>query len=417
MPQCKHYKICGLDVNPGEDLCVLHSQDPEKDKDAFEQALAAHRGKNGDNFEHFVFQEYADFRGVTFAHGANFSEAQFTEGADFFDATFQGRADFLGARFGQGAHFLHAKFNRGARFATAMFAKIADFGLTTFARDADFGSTEFSEGADFHGATFAEGGNFIDTKFARPVNFFSAEFLGIMFFASNDKNLLIFSGVEIDFRSVRVEPLDAIVIRDADLRKCKFQGTDLRKAEFTNVKWPKKGGRFRVYDEDVELQEGKAREWAHIEQLYRQLKQNYEDRRDYERAGDFHYGEKEMRRRNPDTPWWLRCLLRAYRCIGGYGERCLPPLAWSVGLLLICALLYYCLGLRPNPKIVSSSPVFISGWDYVDYSLRVMTLLKPDDLVPAGCARYARYVSTLESLAGPILLGLFALALRQRLKR
>ena len=65
------------------------------------------------------------------------------------------------------------------------------------------------------------------------------------------------------------------------------------------MKWPEIGGRFRVYDEDVELSDGETRPWALIEQLYRQLKQNYEDRRDYERARDFHYGEEEMRRKNP----------------------------------------------------------------------------------------------------------------------
>jgi hypothetical protein len=49
----------------------------------------------------------------------------------------------------------------------------------------------------------------------------------------------------------------------------------------------------------------------------------------------------------------------------------------------------------------------------VDYGLRVMTLLRPDDLVLEG---YARHVNTLQSLLGPLFLGLFALAVRQRLK-
>ena len=47
------------------------------------------------------------------------------------------------------------------------------------------------------------------------------------------------------------------------------------------------------------------------------------------------------------------------------------------------------------------------------YSFRVMTLLKPEDLEPMG---FAKVVQTLESLLGPLFLGLFALAVRQRLK-
>jgi hypothetical protein len=48
------------------------------------------------------------------------------------------------------------------------------------------------------------------------------------------------------------------------------------------------------------------------------------------------------------------------------------------------------------------------------YSFRVMTLLKADDLVPIG---YAKVVNTMQSLLGPLLIGFFALAVRQRLKR
>jgi hypothetical protein len=48
------------------------------------------------------------------------------------------------------------------------------------------------------------------------------------------------------------------------------------------------------------------------------------------------------------------------------------------------------------------------------YSFRVMTLLKPDDYLPLG---FAKTLVTIETLAGPVLLGFFALALRQRLRR
>jgi hypothetical protein len=48
------------------------------------------------------------------------------------------------------------------------------------------------------------------------------------------------------------------------------------------------------------------------------------------------------------------------------------------------------------------------------YSFRVMTFLKPDELLPLG---YAKAVNTFQTLLGPTFLGLFALALRQRLKR
>ena len=224
-----------------------------------------------------------------------------------------------------------------------------------------------------------------------------------------------FSRAEVDFRYVIIEPLDAITFRDADFQKCLFIGTDLRKTELVGITWPRKGGRFRVYDEDVTLSASESRAWAHIEQLYRQLKQNYEDRKDYERAGDFHYGEKEMRRRNPDTSRGLWCWLTMYLLVSGYGERWVRPLLWAAGLLVVCAALYLFLGLQP--KNGGAALTCSSAWDWLRsafYSFRVMTLLRPDDLGPLG---YAKLVHAVESLLGPLLLGLFALAVRQKLKR
>ena len=43
-----------------------------------------------------------------------------------------------------------------------------------------------------------------------------------------------------------------------------------------------------------------------------------------------------------------------------------------------------------------------------------MTFLKAEDWVPV---RYAHVINTFQTLLGPLFLGLFALALRQRLKR
>jgi uncharacterized protein YjbI with pentapeptide repeats len=366
------------------------------------------------DFNDAKFNGKADFSGANFYDNARFSSVRFGEDVDFSDVNFARQADFSGSLFAGETGFYNATFGE-ADFCKSTFCR-AGFSGGRFKKEAHFFCATFNAQADFYESEFTEGVNFSGIKFSEEKGaiFFGTKFLGRTLFFFTDEELTdpVSFGAEIDFRNVTIVPLDALIFRNAALQRCRFHDTDLRRAEFVDVKWPKKGGRFRVYDEDVELQKGKTREWAHVEQLYRQLKQNYEDRRDYARAGDFHYGEKEMRRRNPHTPSWLRWLLKVYRCVGGYGERCLPPFLWSIGLFVVCAGLYLCFGLRP--KDLCSTPALTSVWGYFDYSLRVMTFLKPDDLVPIGCARY---VTTFESLLGPILIGLFALALRQRLKR
>jgi hypothetical protein len=98
--------------------------------------------------------------------------------------------------------------------------------------------------------------------------------------------------------------------------------------------------------------------------------------RDHERAGDCHYGEKEMRRKNPDTPWSLRFFLTLYRAVSGYGERYLPSLLWAGGLLLASTISYLWWGL--HPKDGGAQLTLTSSWDWlrsIFYSFRVMTLL------------------------------------------
>ena len=329
MPPCKHHEICGREAlggPEGDELCILHSENPQKDREAFREAFEEHVSRHAPpRFSFVVFPIHITFRGemfekarfqkAEFKEGASFASAEFIGEANFSGAKFRGRADFSASEFMGESNFIDAEFPGGASFVAARFSDRAWFISAQFIGIAQFQRARFTKRADFSGARFH----------GRTVFSGAAEKQG---------PVPIFSGIEVDFRHLIIDPLDALVFRDADLQKCRFLGTDLRKAEITAAKWPKPefhlderwpsvirrladalswlrarlsekrprvGGRNRVYDEVAPLEEGEARQWSHIEHLYRQLKQNYEDRRDYLRAGDFHYGERDMWRKNPET--------------------------------------------------------------------------------------------------------------------
>lgn len=458
MPQCKHYEICRRDAeeNSEEGLCILHSQNPYKDREKFDKALAAHGEEKGSNFQHFLFPEHAVyFKGARFtdravfffakfAEGCDFSDAIFSEGADFSRATFAERAKFVGVSFDKGVKFSGATFYEGtyvdfrfAKFADWAYFSNATFGVEKVANPANvrwineslctdaaiyaaefddaiflgeayFDGAIFSEQAWFDGATFAKGADFSRATFGKKAKFSRARFLGRTRFFSRQENgrrIPVFSGTPVDFREADMAP-DAVVFQDADLRKCVFLGTDLRKTWFANVAWPEERGRYEVYDQVEAERKGQNDKWPHIEELYRELKQNYEDRRNFELARDFHYGEKEMRRRN--SRGWLWSLLTLYRWVSGYGESCLLPLFWLVILFVATTTAYVWGNLLTLDNTTSILDVGI-------YSLRVMTLLKPIDFIPNGPG--GNFVNWIQTIFGPILLGFFALALRQRLKR
>jgi len=494
MPPCRHHEICGLDAleGAGEGLCILHSQDPNKDKNLFDNALAEHGARTND-LSRVVFPEYMNFIDLTFTQGANFGHATFTQGANFGhamfaeaayfgdatftqeasfsvatfaeeayffaatfkgnanlnratftqeaefscatftqeayfgDATFEGAVNFVDARFTGVAYFGDATFEGRVSFRSARFAEEAYFAAATFTQEADFNAARFKGKANFRGATFTQEADFSYATFTQEADFSDATFTGkTMFNHARFRGRTFFSssqgdngsskslpGFELDFRQVTIEPLDAISFRDVDLRRWRFLGTDLRKVEFANVTWPRKGGRFRVYDEDVKLEEGETRAYAHIERLYRQLKQNYEDQKDYERASDFHYGEKEMRRANKKgSPRGLRLLLTLYWLLSGYGERWVRPLMWAAVVFGVTTFNYWWWDFLQSRGSAPGPPEW---WEFCLYSLQVMLLMKPSQLTVIGCG--GRIIYILQSILGPLILGLFALAVRQRLKR
>lgn len=121
-----------------------------------------------------------------------------------------------------------------------------------------------------------------------------------------------------------------------------------------------------------------------------------------------------MHRWNPNIPLGLSFLLTTYCWLSGYGERCLRPLMCMAGVLVVTTVWYLGFGLL---CLKDSGPVL--DWtnlrEVLLYSLQVMLLLKPDYYEPFESL--GRSVYTLQSVLGPLLLGLFALAVRQKLKR
>lgn len=98
---------CGRPIHPTlrdvdeEPVCMMHSRDPNKDKQLFRQEIDAilndtsrhHRPTGRFDFREFVFPE-ADFGGTTFTRVAVFMGTTFTQDADFSDAKFARYAHF-----------------------------------------------------------------------------------------------------------------------------------------------------------------------------------------------------------------------------------------------------------------------------------------------------------------------------------
>ncbi len=224
-------------------------------------------------FQKATFLEHVKFGGVAFLEKVDFNYANFLEETSI-EGTFEKSADFHETQF-------HKKVSFGGHFKESIVC---------------FTVTKFANGASFK-ATFDKDVFFPGTQFGNIVSFHDCKFKGSIFFY--DSNLP-----------------DGSYFRRTNLVNAFFKDIPLDNVSFWECKFPTIKGRKGLHDEkmlqykekDVIFKQKLKKElnsWENlpntgdyesVENLYQQLKKNFEERRDYETAGDFHIGEMEMRR-------------------------------------------------------------------------------------------------------------------------
>jgi len=391
-------------------VCLMHSRDPDKDDDAFQkefERILKAAGEGEADFTGFVFPR-ADYAGREFKARCIFYKAKFTQEAIFGEATFTQEASFNLAKFTQEAKFRVARFTQRADFSGAKLEKEADFRLAAFGTDAWFQETKFRN----------------DDQGIGPI-----------------------------FSRARFEKPERVEFYQTYLGQALLHNCDVSKFVFSNVEWRKrKNGQRMVFEEVVSLEdeatealkppEGSAdeRDYGLIAELYQQLKKNFDERRDYWTAGDFHYGEMEMKRlssrRHNRVLRWLKQTLgltALYKHASEYGESYKRPAAWVGIFLLLFMLAYPDVGLQRNDVIPTpTSEIHYKNffqfleehpkgaWAFFGHSLMtalsVMALQRELEYQPVY--PWGRPLLTVfELVLSYILIALFLLAVRRQFRR
>jgi uncharacterized protein YjbI with pentapeptide repeats len=418
---------CGRSIHtapPGVDeepVCLMHSKDPDKSDAAFQvefERILTDAGEGYADFTGFVFSsanyggrefraiclfnhatftQDANFPSATFTHVASFRETVFSNVADFRWASFGRIASFERAQFRHVAYFMSATFTQGADFSSAVLIESALFLKATFARDANFMCTVFGQDADFSMVTFAEDADFSSTQVGKVASFESATFKRMAeFWETRFREDESLKPAAI-FGLARFEKPELIVFYDTYLGLALFHNCNVSQFAFSSVRWRKRdNGKRMVLEEDQKLdltgEVTKAlrrdrgstdeRNYGLIAELYQQLKKNYDDKRDYWTAGDFHYGEMEMKRlssprRNPVLRWLHRNLGLAawYKYASDYGESYVKPFLRLLLVLALFTFIYPACGLQrvssekgspSRPVAQTSSPT--TNTDEISYA-------------------------------------------------
>jgi uncharacterized protein YjbI with pentapeptide repeats len=448
----------GVDKEP---VCLMHSHDPDKDDAAFQaefERILRDAGEGVADFSFFIFPS-SDYSARRLEAECVFCGATFAGVADFLSATFRREASFSRAKFRRNAVFCMARFSGKAHFSHGVFSGVADIRFGTFEGDVDFMWTEFKDIAEFterafkgtvsfEGACFEGAARFRKTLFPKD----TGPCLGPIF-------------VDAHF----AKP-GQVVFYKTDLARALFHNCGASKLVFRDVEWGKRtNGKSMVFEEvaDPHSRVMEAlkpsedsvddRNYRLISELYHELKKNYDESKDYWTAGDFHYGEMEMRRlHSPYRCKLLRCLHRNlglvawHKIVSEYGESYVRPALLLVVCLVAFIFAYPWPGLRPSarssarepaasrsPAVAQASTPELSYANYRHYHsiepggprLTAWSLFGYSAMTTLGVAAFqrdlayepsypwGRLLAIFEILLTSTLLALFLLAVRRQFRR
>jgi len=332
-------------------------------------------------FDHAVFKEDVDFSNAVFRFVAQFGATVFEGLANFSEATFHAWADFAGAKFAS-TSFLHASFAQDATFEGAEFQNVSDFSgatiqgqgrfsyavfrektsfwWTKFDKRVSFLLTTFEGRSEFRWTVFGGDAEFWGTTFRETVDFLNSSFREAASFEGRENGCFL---AECNFRGVTLVKERQIVFDNVDLARTSFIDTDIEQISFRQVGWSHHKSRWKrwrvLWDEVKPLENEKEREYGRIAENYRQLVLNYERKRGFNAAEDFHVGEMEMRR-IADWVWvessvvrYLRKWLNAYnlyKVSNNYGTSYNRGLAVLLFLILTFSTLFFVSGFKTFDK-------------------------------------------------------------------
>ena len=417
--------------------CVLHFPGKEKredfeqvKKDKLEQEDYDFSGtvfpKGISDFSRFVFDGNADFTGATFVGKADFTEAQFCgEWTTFSGAQFSGeRTDFLVAQFnaaetlfnvaqfsGEGIDFLGAQFSgEWTTFSGAEFSgESTSFSRAQFrAAETDFLRAQFNAAATFFNvAQFGSAEtSFQEATFSKKVYFSGVTFSEKVTFWGTQGNLVFGPGAWAQFDRSRIDKPEQFTFNAVLLHPGWFINADVRKVDFTDVKWyGMPGGPEGTIEAEVKALEERGVEspYTQLSQACRRLSANAEENREYPLANEFYYWSMNSLRKEG----WrsLGVIGTLYWALSGYGVRATRAFLVLVGICAAFAALYMLFG---PPKLEDLGQALV-------YSLGAVARLNPEPR-PTEPGLF-QFLVIVEGLLGPLQIALLALAVRRKVMR
>ncbi len=315
-----------------------------------------------------------------------FRSAVFKGEANFGKAVFQESVDFRGATFEENVYFPSVTFNKSVNFQSVTFSKYSAFMGVTFKGDAHFLACEFLGKTQFR--CVADGVN---------VRFIQSHFTEAEFEQFNEKE-----PAYLDFTDT--ELTEKVIFKNINFTRTKFFNTDLIDARFKGCEW---GDGSRIILQDEKDADKNTSICMISEDVYRQLKKNFDSSKDWELSGKAYVSEMKMRKKRlwKQKKYYLWFIYWFYDVFGGYTQHLARPIISLAALIGASSCLYY---------FIDYSWLWSIQRGFYGALPKLITIDIPEELQFSG---YWLIASNIETILGSTFLVFFILALRKRFKQ
>lgn len=208
----------------------------------------------------------------------------------------------------------------------------------------------------------------------------------------------------------------------ANLSGCNLLGARFDHAKIENIEWgadllqAQKGFECHWRGEHANALD----QFEQAEEICRNLRKVSERQGLFELAGKFFYAEMQMRRYQMPNYSVARFISKLVDVFCGYGEKPLRVIGFSLGLIALCAVLYFLLGVQGQQHLIRinfSTDLYSNAADFLRslyMSVVTFTTLGYGDITPVG---WSKIVAAFEAFTGSFTLALFVVVFVKKMTR
>ena len=369
-------------------------------------------------FENCDFEKELRLQGQEIKGNLNVSNCEFKDSCNLMLSNYAGNISINNCNFN--ADFLcHGNEVNGSTNITGnKFQKQFQSGRNRFKGKFSINTAEINGKASIHSNNYKTHSVFAyiqlnDKSSFRHENYSTASFQEIEFSQKNHlfEELFIAEEKALKFRGIVFQA--SVTIRKTDCSKMIFLDSDLTELKFSSCNWNDKNRLITQNELEEKINENRY-ELKNLENLYRQLKRNFENHKNWELSGKAYVSEMYFRKQRlwQEKNYLSWFIYSFYDLFGGFTQDYIRPLKWLGFFTLIIFPSYYfifeCIEFKAIDNISLNC-----HWseNFVKSFAAALPWLKTDLVF------YNWWIQALQNTISVILLTFFILALRKRFKQ